>query len=80
MSQRSVSFRPIDDIATGDIRTRIRDDVRGFPFQGEEEIEKKGKGAFGRRTVKAGTYIGCCWSPTTSSFLIEPTNHLDMRS
>ncbi len=71
-------FQTIDDIATGDIRTKIRDMLGAFLFRGEE-IEKKVKVLSGGERARLAL-IRLLLEPYNLLVLDEPTNHLDMRS
>lgn len=71
-------FETIDNIATGDIRTKIRDILGAFMFGGET-IEKKVKVLSGGERSRLAM-IKLLLQPVNLLILDEPTNHLDMRS
>lgn len=71
-------FDTIDRVATGDIRTKIRDILGAFMFGGEASDKKVKVLSGGERTRLA--MIKLLLEPVNFLILDEPTNHLDMRS
>ncbi len=69
-------FDTIDRVATGDIRTRIRDILGAFMFGGEASDKKVKVLSGGERTRLA--MIRLLLQPVNLLILDEPTNHLDM--
>lgn len=71
-------FDTIDRVATGDIRTKIRDILGAFMFGGEASDKKVKVLSGGERTRLA--MIRLLLEPVNLLILDEPTNHLDMAS
>ncbi len=71
-------FDTIDRVATGDIRTRIKDILGAFMFGGEA-IEKKVKVLSGGERSRLAM-IRLLLEPVNLLILDEPTNHLDIAS
>lgn len=78
LDEKKTVFDTIDDIAQGDIRTKIRDILGAFMFGGEASDKKVGVLSGGERSRLA--MICLLLEPVNLLILDEPTNHLDMRS
>lgn len=71
-------FQTIDDVAKGDIRTKIKDILGAFMFGGDNISKKVKVLSGGERTRLA--MIKLLLEPVNLLILDEPTNHLDMRT
>lgn len=71
-------FETIDQVAVGDIRTKIRDILGAFMFGGEASDKKVRVLSGGERTRLA--MIRLLLEPVNLLILDEPTNHLDIAS
>ena len=78
LDENLTAFQTIDDIAKGDIRTKIKDMLGAFMFGGEESLKKVKVLSGGERTRLA--LLKLLLEPINLLILDEPTNHLDMRS
>ncbi len=71
-------FQTIDDVAKGDIRTKIKDMLGAFMF-GADDWDKKVKILSGGERTRLAM-IKLLLEPVNLLILDEPTNHLDMRT
>ncbi len=71
-------FETIDNIATGDMRTKVRDLLGAFMFCGED-IDKRVKVLSGGEKTRLAM-IKLLLEPVNFLILDEPTNHLDIKT
>jgi len=78
LKEEATVFETVDDVAKGDIRTKIRDMLGAFLFHGDD-IDKKVKVLSGGERSRLAL-VRLLLEPHNLLVLDEPTNHLDMRS
>ena len=78
MDEQLTVFQTIDDIAVGDIRTKIRNILGTFLFGGDDIDKKVAVLSGGERSRLA--MIKLLLEPVNLLILDEPTNHLDISS
>ena len=78
LDQDLTVFQTIDQVAEGDIRTKIKDILGAFMFSGET-IDKKVKMLSGGERTRLAM-IKLLLQPVNLLILDEPTNHLDIKT
>jgi ATP-binding cassette, subfamily F, member 3 len=78
LNEERTVFETIDEIATGEVRAKIRDILGAFLFSGED-VDKKVKVLSGGEKSRLAM-IRLMLEPVNLLVLDEPTNHLDMQS
>jgi ATP-binding cassette, subfamily F, member 3 len=78
LDEENTVFQTIDDVAKGDIRTKIKDILGAFMFGGDSWTKKVKVLSGGERTRLA--MIKLLLEPVNLLILDEPTNHLDLKT
>jgi ATP-binding cassette subfamily F protein 3 len=78
MNEELTVFQTIDDVAKGDIRSKIKDILGAFMFGGDD-IHKKVKVLSGGERTRLAM-IKLLLEPVNLLILDEPTNHLDIKT
>lgn len=78
LNEELTVYQTIDDVAKGEIRTKIRDILGAFMFGGDTWTTKVKVLSGGERTRLA--MIKLLLEPVNFLILDEPTNHLDLRT
>lgn len=78
LDKNNTVFGTLDDIAVGDIRTKLRDILAAFLFKGEDIDKKVSVLSGGERARLAMAKL--MLRPYNLLALDEPTNHMDIRS
>ncbi len=78
LEEETTVFQTIDDVAVGDVRTKIKDILGAFMFGGDSWNKKVKVLSGGERTRLA--MIKLLLEPVNLLILDEPTNHLDMKT
>jgi ATP-binding cassette subfamily F protein 3 len=78
LNEELTVFQTIDDVAKGDIRTKIRDLLGAFMFGGDNSAKKVKVLSGGERTRLS--MLKLLLEPVNLLILDEPTNHLDIKT
>ena len=78
LDENATIFETIDDIAVGDVRTKIKDILGAFMFYGDDVTKKVKVLSGGEKTRLA--MIKLLLEPVNLLILDEPSNHLDMKT
>ena len=78
LDENATIFETIDDIAVGEMRTKIKDLLGAFMFHGDDVTKKVKVLSGGEKTRLA--MIKLLLEPVNLLILDEPSNHLDMKT
>lgn len=78
LNENATVFETVDEVAKGDIRTKLKGILGGFMFQGDDIDKKVSVLSGGEKTRLA--MVKLLLEPVNLLILDEPTNHLDLRS
>ena len=78
LDEEKTVFKTVDDVAVGDIRTKLRDILGAFMF-GKDDSEKMVKVLWGGERTRLAM-IKLLLEPVNMLILDEPTNHLDLKT
>ncbi|MFI3258952.1 MAG: ABC-F family ATP-binding cassette domain-containing protein [Rikenellaceae bacterium] len=78
LDESKTVFGTVDDVAVGDIRTKLRDILGAFMF-GRDDIDKQVKMLSGGERSRLAM-IKLLLEPVNLLILDEPTNHLDLKT
>ena len=78
LDEEETVFKTVDDVAVGDIRTKLRDILGAFMF-GKDDSEKMVKVLSGGERTRLAM-IKLLLEPVNMLILDEPTNHLDLKT
>jgi ATP-binding cassette subfamily F protein 3 len=78
LDENATIFETIDNIAVGDVRTKIKDILGAFMFHGDDVTKKVKVLSGGEKTRLA--MIKLLLEPVNLLILDEPSNHLDMKT
>ena len=78
LNENATILETIDDVAVGDVRTKIKDILGAFMFHGDDVTKKVKVLSGGEKTRLA--MIKLLLEPVNLLILDEPSNHLDMKT
>ena len=78
LDEEKTVFKTVDDVAVGDIRTKLRDILGAFMF-GKDDSDKLVKVLSGGERTRLAM-IKLLLEPVNMLILDEPTNHLDLKT
>lgn len=78
LDEKATVFETVDEVAKGDIRTKLKAILGGFMFHGDDIDKKVSVLSGGEKTRLA--MVKLLLEPINLLILDEPTNHLDLRS
>jgi len=78
LDEKATVFETVEEVAKGDIRTKLKNILGGFMFHGDDIDKKVSVLSGGEKTRLA--MVKLLLEPVNLLILDEPTNHLDLRS